>query len=147
MDRRYERARTVTRVILAAAMIAVGVTHFISPEGFVRIVPKALPAPLALVYVSGFFEALGGVGILIPRVRSAAGWGLVALYACVFPANINMAVNVIQIGDAHLPVWALWLRLPFQVLFMVCAWWCTRPRAPTPDSKASVQSSGAARAA
>jgi len=75
---------------LAAAMVAIGVLHFVRPKPFVRIVPKYLPAPLTLVYVSGFFEILGGIGLLIPETRVWAAWGLIALYVAVFPANINM---------------------------------------------------------
>ena len=51
---------------LAIFMVGVGVLHFVQPKPFVRIVPKFLPAPLALVYISGFFEILGGkpIGVL-----------------------------------------------------------------------------------
>ena len=107
-------------------MVSVGLLHFIAPEGFVKIVPKMLPAPLFLVYLSGFFEMLGGVGILIPRTRRAAGYGLIALYLAVFPANINMAVNDLQPEHVTLPAALLWLRLPFQIAFIAWAWWCTR---------------------
>src|SRR5258706_12115009 len=106
------------KVLLAVSMIAVGVMHFIRPDGFVRIVPPFLPAPLLLVYISGFFEIAGGVGLLVPRTQRAAAWGLVALYVAVFPANINMAINHIQMDEAaHLAPAAMWARLPFQALF------------------------------
>jgi uncharacterized membrane protein len=126
-------ARSVLRAVLAFAMVTIGVLHFAAPDGFVRIVPAWLPAPLALVYVSGFFEVLGGVGLLVPRARRAASLGLVALYLAVFPANVNMAVNQIALDGVHqLPVWALWLRLPFQVLFIALALWVGREDAPSP---------------
>ncbi len=118
------------RTLLAVAMIAVGITHFVSPAFFVAIVPKWLPAPLALVYISGFFEIAGGVGLLVPKTRRAAAWGLVALYVAVFPANINMAVNEIQPTGGHMPVAAMWIRLPFQILFIAWAYWFTRPDTP-----------------
>jgi uncharacterized membrane protein len=119
-----ERVRSVVRVIAALAMVAVGVDHFVAPDFFVRIVPRFLPAPLLLVWVSGFFEALGGVGLLIPRTRRAAGIGLVALYVAVFPANINMCVHP-ELGGS-VPLWALWLRLPFQIVFIALALWVSR---------------------
>src|ERR1700722_19567532 len=90
---RREKRRSVTRVVMAVAMMIVGVLHFLLPNVFVSIVPRAPPSPLLLVQVSGFFEVLGGAGLLVPRVRRAAGIGLVALYVAVFPANVNMAVN------------------------------------------------------
>lgn len=120
------RVKSGVRVLVAVAMTAIGVAHFASPQPFLKIVPAWLPAPLALVYISGVFEVLGGVGLLVPKARVAAAWGLVALYIAVFPANINMAVNEIQLGDAPLPVWVMWARLPFQLVFIVTAIWLAR---------------------
>jgi uncharacterized membrane protein len=135
------RFKAALRVVLAVAMIAVGLQHFIAPDPFVRIVPAWLPAPLALVYVSGVFEVLGGAGLLVPRVRRLAGWGLIALYVAVFPANVNMAVHHISLSDGPPPpAWALWLRLPLQALLIAWAYWASREdparRAP-PDASAS----------
>jgi len=120
------RARPFLRVLLALAMVGVGVTHFTAPEPFIKIVPSWLPAASTLVAVSGVFEILGGLGLLLPQTRKWASYGLVALYLAVFPANINMAVNHISIGAAPMPTWALWARLPFQVLFIVWAIWVGR---------------------
>ncbi len=116
--------KTIVRFACAAAMVVVGSTHFTNPEPFVRIVPDVLPAPLMLVYLSGAFEILGGVGLLVPRVRSFSAWGLIALYVAVFPANLNMAFNHLQLDPAHpLPEWVAWARLPFQALFIGLAYW------------------------
>jgi uncharacterized membrane protein len=117
MSRWQERLRAV----LGVSMVAVGIAHFASPGFFVSIVPSFLPAPLLLVLVSGFFEVLGGAGLFVPRARRAASVGLVLLYVAVFPANINMVVHPELGGGA--PVWALWLRLPFQALFIAWALW------------------------
>jgi len=102
-------------------MVAIGIGHFARPQPFVSIVPASLPAPLLLVLVSGFFEVLGGVGLLVPRARRGASLGLVLLYLAVFPANINMVMHP-ELG-AGIPPWALWARLPFQVLFIAWALW------------------------
>ncbi|HEY8087506.1 MAG TPA: DoxX family membrane protein, partial [Polyangiaceae bacterium] len=110
------RARVVLRWVLAVAMMSIGVAHFAFPEPFESIVPAALPAHGALVAVSGFFEILGGAGLLVPRARRAASFGLVLLYLSVFPANINMVLHP-ELGKG-LPLWSLWARLPFQVLFI-----------------------------
>jgi uncharacterized membrane protein len=123
-EARPGRARKIVRVIAAVAMMAIGVDHFVHTEFFLNIVPKPLPAPLALVLVSGFFEVLGGLGLLIPRVRRAAGIGLVLLFIAVFPANINMVVHP-ELGGS-LPLWALWARLPFQFVFIAVALWVSR---------------------
>ena len=99
-----------------------------------KIVPAFMPAPLALVYVSGFFEIAGGVGLLVTRVHRLAAWGLIALFIAVFPANINMAVNDLQPAAVHVPAALMWIRLPLQALFIAAAWWLSRPvarRSPT----------------
>lgn len=111
---------------LAAVMVGIGVLHFVQPKPFVRIVPKYLPAPLALVYISGFFEIAGGVGLLFSATRVWAAWGLIALYLAVFPANIYMLTHNISLNPRKpIPRWMLWLRLPFQLVFIAWAYWFT----------------------
>ncbi len=118
--------KTLARYLLAVIMIYVGVAHFRNPEPFAQIVPGWLPAHKALVLVSGFFEVLGGVGLLVPPTRRAAAWGLIALFVAVFPANVNMAVHDVPINGQHFPAWALWLRLPLQAVLIAWAWGLTR---------------------
>ena len=124
--KRSGRIKEILRVVLAVAIITVGITHFTHSAQFVRIVPPQLPDPLALVYISGVFEILGGIGLLIPIVSVAAAWGLIALFIAVFPANINQAINSIPIdGIPHHPM-LYWFRLPFQAVLIAWAWWYTR---------------------
>lgn len=124
MSPAISRLRAVLRGLLALAMIGIGVAHFVEPDPFVRMMPAMLPAPLALVWVSGAFEVLGGAGLLVPRTRRAAALGLVALYVAVFPANVNMALNHISLdGVTTLPPLALWLRLPLQAVLIAWALW------------------------
>ena len=61
---------------LAVFFINVGVDHFINPDFYLSIMPPAFPMHAEAVYVSGFFEILGGICVLIPRLRIIAGWGL-----------------------------------------------------------------------
>ena len=119
--------KPIIRLLCAAAMAIAGTLHFVQPEPFVRIVPAVLPAALLLVYVSGACELVFGLGLLVPRLRLVAGWGLILLYLAIFPANLNMAFNHVQMDPAHpLPDWALWARLPFQALFIGLAYWLRR---------------------
>ena len=120
-------AKRIALIVLGVAMIGVGIRHFQDPAPFERIVPAWLPSPHVIVLVSGFFEVLGGVGVLVPQTRRFAAWGLVALYIAVFPANVNMALNHVQLTpDGTLPVWAMWARLPLQFVLIAWAAWFTR---------------------
>lgn len=119
--------KELLRVILAVSIIVVGVLHFAVSAPFVKIMPPQLPYPLELVYISGFFEILGGIGLLIPLVSRAAAWGLVALFIAVFPANINMAVNHIKLDNIPDSPWFQAIRLPLQAVLIAWAWWYTKP--------------------
>ena len=103
-------------------MIGVGITHFTNPDPFVQIMPAFIPAKLELVWISGVVEIALGLLIWPKQTRRLASFGLVALLLAVVPANINMAVNGIQLDPENpLPVWAMWARLPFQFLFIAAA--------------------------
>ncbi len=121
--------RAPFRVALAILMCVLGVLHFATPIPFVQIVPAYLPRPLLLVQISGFFEIAGGLGLLLPATRRAAGWGLVLLYIAIFPANLNMALHPLPAaatGGFALPPILLWGRLPLQLVFIVWALWVSR---------------------
>jgi uncharacterized membrane protein len=66
------------------------------------------------------------------RSRAAAGWGCIALYLAVFPANLHMAINQVPFGGEPVEPWILWARLPLQLVFMGWAYAVTRPAADRP---------------
>ncbi len=133
---RSRHRKEILRVVLAVSIITVGIIHFVKPAPFVKIMPPQLPYPLELVYISGFFELLGGIGLLIPLVSVAAAWGLIALFVAVFPANINMTINDIELeGIPHNPV-LYWARLPLQAVLIAWAWWYTRNAQAQPGASA-----------
>jgi uncharacterized membrane protein len=128
--------KTVLRWVFTVVMVGAGLNHFISPEPYLAMMPEILPAPLALVYLSGIAEIAGGLGLAFPArhrlavhwpaTRKLAAWGLIALFVAVFPANVNMAINELPLGDTQVPAWALWARLPLQLVFIAWAYWFTR---------------------
>jgi uncharacterized membrane protein len=121
--------------LIAAFFVFAGVMHFVRPAPFLAIVPGWVPWPGAAVAVSGVFEIAGGLGLLVPRLRRAAGWGLIALLVAVFPANVHMAMNRIPWDGLPVPDALLWLRLPLQAVLIVWVWWATRPAAPAAPGK------------
>jgi uncharacterized membrane protein len=119
--------KTAFRWLLTLFMVAAGANHFINPDPYVKMMPASLPAHLELVYVSGVAEILGGLGLILPATRRLAAWGLIQLLHAIFPANINMAVNKLPLGDQVVPTWALWARLPLQLVLIAWCWVYTRP--------------------
>lgn len=120
--------KELLRVILSVALIIVGITHFTAWEQYVKIVPPIFPNALAMVYISGFFEVLGGIGLLVPAVSRAAAWGILILFIAVFPANIYQATHHIHIDGVPYSEspWFQVFRLPMQPVLIAWAWWYTK---------------------
>lgn len=106
-----------------------GLAHFFFTELEMRIVPPVIPWPRAAVLVSGGFELLGAIGLLVLPVRRAAAWGLFALTLTVTPAHIYMLQNPGLFPSV--PYWALVLRLPLQAMLLALIAWLAwqRPEA------------------
>ena len=118
--------RIASIYLMAVLFVAAGVMHFIRPAVYARIIPPFLPSPLALVYVSGVAEIVGGLLLLVPALRPWAGVWLIALLVAVFPANVYMALAPGRAGFGIAPLW-LWLRLPLQLVLIAWVWWATAP--------------------
>lgn len=123
-------AKQLLLYVMAAAYVVAGFNHLLNPDFYVAIIPPGLPAPEWLNLISGLAEITLGVFLLEPRVRVFAAWGIIALLIAVFPANVYVALENVGLpggtpgtGNALLN----WVRLPFQALFVVWAWWYTRP--------------------
>ena len=120
-----QKNKNVLRGILAVCMLVAGTLHFVTPDPFIKIVPGFLPYPAALVYISGIFEILFGIGLIVPATRSLSGLGLVALFIAVYPANLNMAFNHIKLENIPDSWWLHGIRLPFQFVLIAWAAWYT----------------------
>ncbi|MDP3551447.1 MAG: DoxX family protein [Novosphingobium sp.] len=119
--------RGMLRAILALFYFAAGVIHIIAPKPFLSIMPTWVPAPEAVVLLTGVAELLGAVGLIqwfsLP-LRKAAGTGL-ALYAvCVFPANINHFILDMARPDGGLGLGYHVPRMFVQPLLVWLALWC-----------------------
>ena len=111
------RAPVVTSCFLGV----MGVLHFVKPEHFDRIVPRALPGSARFyTYASGVAE-LGIAGLLaLPTTRRAGALAAIALYTAVFPANVQMAWDW-RHESAFKRVVAFG-RLPLQIPLIHSAW-------------------------
>ena len=120
--------KTFFLILLSVFFTYAGIDHLLSPDFYVSIMPPWIPGHLEWVYLSGVFEIMGGVGVLIPRFRAFAGAGLVALLVAVYPANLHMAFNPHLFPS--IPLAALYLRLALQFLAFYWAYTVTRPDTP-----------------
>ncbi len=111
-------------VALLASIFAVsGVLHGVAPARFERIVPRRLPHRRGLVYASGAAELVCAAGLLVPSTRSRAGLVSAALLVAIFPANVQMAVDVLgSRRSTPLMKAAVLARLPLQGPLVRTGW-------------------------
>ncbi|MFK7916534.1 MAG: hypothetical protein AB8G14_00535 [Ilumatobacter sp.] len=114
-------------ILASTFFTGAGLMHFARPDFFESIVPDWFPDAKLANQVSGAAELVFGLGLLSPTTRKPAAYGLVALTALVFPANIDMAINNVEVkpaggemtrsvGTAEGPARMVnWLRLPLQL--------------------------------
>ena len=115
-----DRRRTIMRWVMALFYFIAGVVHLLAPDGFVKIVPAWVPAPLYVVIFTGICEIAGAVALPTQRLRRAAGLAF-ALYAiCVFPANVKHAFDHIDVGG--LPS-SWWYHAPRLAAQPILVWW------------------------
>lgn len=112
-------------LVIALFFISGSIAHFVFVDFFVMAMPDYLSYHKELVIISGIFEFLGGIGILLPQTRILAGYGLIALVVAVYPANINMALHPEKYPD--ISELFLYIRLPFQFLFVWFIWQAIAP--------------------
>jgi uncharacterized membrane protein len=126
---------SVLRKLAGPFFIGAGAMHFVKPEPYRAIMPPYVPAPDAMVALSGVAEAVGGAGLLIGATRRAAGWWLVATLVAIFPANLHMALHPERFAE-HVPGGraGLYARLPFQAVFI--AWVLAAAKDGTEETQA-----------
>jgi uncharacterized membrane protein len=129
MSARSQQVKTFFRGLLGVLMMLAGVNHFVSPEPYLMMMPDYLPGHEALVFISGVFEILLGAALFVPKLRTLAGWGLIALLIAVLPANIWTASEGIQPPGFEMSPTGAWVRVAFQAVFIYWAWAVTRPDA------------------
>ena len=117
--------RRIARWLLVAFYGVAGVAHLIVTDAMVKITPGWVPMPHLVVVLTGLCELAGAVGLMTPRFRRAAGWAFAAYAVCVFPANVQHAIQDLGQGTGlgwsyHAP------RLLLQPVIMWWALWATR---------------------
>ncbi|MEJ8280048.1 DoxX family protein [Pseudonocardia spirodelae] len=117
-------ARTAARLLLGAFLLLAGVAHLVAPEPFLAQVPPFLPAPGAVVLVSGLVEiAAGGAVLLAPaRLRPRVGLAVAALFVVVFPGNVSQYLTATPAFGLDTDG-ARAVRLLFQPVLLAWALW------------------------
>lgn len=106
--------------LMSAIYIIAGIFHFVKPKVYRSIIPRYIPNPMAMVYLSGVAEVVLGVAILFEPTRNAALWGIIAMLLALLPVHVYMLAE--EKFHKKFPKWLLWLRLPLQFALIYWAY-------------------------
>ena len=125
------------RFALTVMFIFTGVSHFGMTEAMAAMLPPFVPQKNAVVWLTGLLEIAGAFGLLLPRWRRLAAYGLLAFLVAVFPANVYAAMNAVGAGGHTAGPAYLLFRAPLQLLFLGwTAWFGVRGATPIACSRA-----------
>ncbi|MCH1868930.1 hypothetical protein [Nocardioides sp. CFH 31398] len=119
-------AASVARLLLGAFLVLAGVAHLVVPDEFLAQVPPFLPAPGAIVLVSGLVEIVLGLAALLAPAdrRPVVGLAVAGLFVVVFPGNVSQYLTATDAFGLDTDG-ARATRLLFQPLLVAWALWCT----------------------
>lgn len=118
--------KNCARIATGMTFIFTGISHFVAPDTFMKLMPPPIPEPLLMIYISGFFEILGGIGLIVSKTKRLAGYGLILLLMAVFPANVYVARENVQLGGFMNYSFYQWFRLPLQFVLIWWVWWTAK---------------------
>ena len=116
----------LARLALGVVLVGAGISHFTNAESFLAQVPSWLPAPDAVVAISGVIEVILGVALLAAprRFQPPPGWVVAAFFVVIFPGHLSQFVSGTP-GFGLDSDAARFIRLLFQPVLVVWALWCT----------------------
>lgn len=107
--------------VMPLMYVVAGTMHFIKPKAYMRIMPRYLPNPKLLVYLSGIAEIVLGIALCIPALEVYAVYGIIAMLLVFLLVHFYMLSG--EKASAGIPKWILIIRIPLQFGLMYWAWW------------------------
>ena len=109
----------VLAIVLGLAFCRIGLLHWTNPEPFEAIVPAYLGAPSFWNLLSGSFEMLFGVGLVIPGTRKRSAMFLFFLVIAMSLANLTMWINDLPFNGTRLSTQGHVIRWCVQIVLLL----------------------------
>ena len=110
------------RIAMSIMLVFTAVGHFAFTKGMSMMIPKFIPFKESFVYLTGMFEILLAIGLLITKFKTISGYALIIFLLLMLPANIYASVNNVNLQKGTLDgngIMYLWFRIPLQILFII----------------------------
>ncbi len=110
------------RISMSIMLVFTAIGHFAFTKGMSMMIPKLIPHKETFVYLTGIFEILLAISLLIPKLIYISGWTLIIFLLLMLPANIYASLNNVNYQKGTFEgngLTYLWFRIPLQFLFIV----------------------------
>jgi uncharacterized membrane protein len=120
---RAARGRTL-RAGLSLILLVAGITHLVRPDLLLPAMPDYIPWHAFWIAFTGWIEIAAAIGLWVRKAARITALCLVAYFVAILPAHFHVALHDIPMFGLRNP-W-LWVRIPFQAVFIVWAWRLSR---------------------
>ena len=110
------------RIAMAIMLSFTAVGHFVFTKGMSMMIPPFVPFKTIVVYLTGIFEIMLAIGLLIPRFQVLSGWALIVFLVFMLPGNVYAAMHNVNFQEGTFDgpgLIYLCFRIPFQVFLIV----------------------------
>jgi uncharacterized membrane protein len=108
----------IGRLAMAIMLVFTGIAHFTNTAVMEEMIPRVLPYKTTLVYLSGLFEILAAIGLVIRKISKKTSLALILFFLAVLPANIVGSINRVALGGMERGADYLYFRIPLQLFFI-----------------------------
>ena len=108
-------------VSLVFAFTALG--HFVKTSEMTQMLPPWVPMRVQLIYLTGIFEFLAAIAILIPSLSRYTGIILCIFLVLILPSNIYAAIQRVDFGGHAAGPAYLLVRIPLQLFLIGWIFW------------------------
>jgi uncharacterized membrane protein len=105
--------------------VCTSIGHFVKTVAMSRMLPPWIPMRVPLIYVTGVFELLAGIAILVPHFSRPVGVLLCLFLVAILPSNIYAAFQRVDFGGHGMGPTYLFVRIPLQLFLIGWVYWFT----------------------
>jgi uncharacterized membrane protein len=111
------------RVGVALVFVFTAVGHFIKTSAMTQMLPPWVPMRVQLIHLTGIFELLAAVAILIPPLARPTGLALCVFLLLILPSNVYAAFQRLDFGGHGAGPIYLLVRIPLQFFLIGWIYW------------------------
>ena len=116
------------RIAMSIMLCFTAIGHFVFTKGMSMMIPQFIPLKECFVQLTGLFEILLAIGLLIPKLKVISGWALIMFLTLMLPANIYAALHNVNYQKGTFDgngLSYLWFRIPLQIFFITWTYICS----------------------